>query len=512
MSGFAVIFNGGNQLELKTMIDAIRHRGSYLAGYDKYYDMMMAQNYLRADITPDKKRMPKADSFMVPISDPDTTGLKICYDGQVGNWKKMAQKYEVEDGPYREERLLLKLYRKYNVKMFEHLEDAVFAFVISDGKNILAARDLLGIKPLFIGLSNNTLYLCSELKGITKITDEVYEFPPGKHMDHMGRLTSFTMFPKRPPKRFLSDVNDITATIRDIIDSSFHSRIDFNMETGCLLSGGISSSVIGFIASESYRKKFGKKSKLKTYTLGVGETEDIISARMMSDYINSDHYELIIDLEEMIKILPKVIYYLESFDPSLVRSAASNYLISKHAKETGIEILLSGEGADEIFCGYQYLKKFPAEELFTRQMECIKFLHNNASLRLDRMNHCSSLRVIAPLISNELLNYALSIPPEYKQKPNGDQKIEKWIFRKAFEDVLPKEIVWRLKKEFSQGSGSANVLPEYFAEVINDVEFLEEKQKFPLVRSKEELFYFRLFTEYFNAEKAVDTVGQWISP
>ncbi|MBU0987362.1 MAG: asparagine synthetase B, partial [Proteobacteria bacterium] len=144
------------------------------------------------------------------------------------------------------------------------------------------------------------------------------------------------------------------------------------------------------------------------------------------------------------------------------------------------------------------------------QMECIEFLHNNASLRLDRMNLCNSLRVVAPLISGELLNYAMALPPEYKQRPEGDRKIEKWIFRKAFENVLPKEIVWRLKQEFSQGSGSANVLPAYFEEIITDKELLEAQRSFPIVRSKEELYYFNIFVAHFGSGSAVDTVGQWI--
>jgi asparagine synthase (glutamine-hydrolysing) len=117
---------------------------------------------------------------------------------------------------------------------------------------------------------------------------------------------------------------------------------------------------------------------------------------------------------------------------------------------------------------------------------------------------------VAPLISGELLNYAMTLPPEYKQKPDGDQKIEKWIFRKAFENVLPKEIVWRLKQEFSQGSGTADVLPKYFEETIEDDELLAAQTSFPMIRSKEELHYFKIFKEHFGSGRAVETVGQWI--
>ena len=248
-----------------------------------------------------------------------------------------------------------------------------------------------------------------------------------------------------------------------------------------------------------------------TFALGVGESEDIKNARLMADHINSEHHELFVDLNQVLETLPDVIYYLESFDPSLVRSAAANYLISRYAKEMGIEILLSGEGGDEIFCGYQYLKRFPANELFARQMECLGFLHNNASLRLDRMNLGNSIRVIAPLISGKLLKYTLSIPSEFKLKQNGGQAIEKWVFRKAFEDILPQKIAWRLKQEFSQGSGTADILQQYFQDKISDEELAITQGEHPVVRSKEEAFYFFIFADHFGTGQAVETVGQWIS-
>jgi len=125
------------------------------------------------------------------------------------------------------------------------------------------------------------------------------------------------------------------------------------------------------------------------------------------------------------------------------------------------------------------------------------------------MNQCNSIRVVAPLISGELLKYALQIPPHYKQKPEGDEKIEKWIFRKAYEKILPETITWRLKQEFSQGSGSAGVLPDYFDNLIDDEALVQGQKEHPLIRSKEELFYFKIFIERFGEGKAVNTVGQW---
>jgi asparagine synthase (glutamine-hydrolysing) len=434
----------------------------------------------------------------------------MCYDGQMGNWQELGPRHGVADGPFREPALLLKLYQQFGLDMFQQLPDGIFTFVIADGNRLLAARDLLGIKTLFYGWKNGNLYLSSELKSLASVTEEVYAFPAGCYMDEKGHVTRFAELPQKPPSPFHADLEEMIRQVRRIIQKSFDNRVDFRVPTASLLSGGIDSSVIAALASDAVKKKFGAQARLKTFSLGVGESQDIHNARLVARHLDTDYHEYIVSLEELLAVLPEVIYYLESFDPSLVRSSASNFLISRFARQEGAQVLLSGEGGDEVFCGYMYLKEFPLAEIFARQMDCIRFLQRNASLRLDRMNQCHGLKVVAPLISGELLTYSLAIPPEYKQKPEGGDKIEKWIFRKAFEDKLPESVVWRLKQEFSQGSGSADVLPQYFDTVISDDELAEAQARFPMVRSKEELYYFRIFTGHFGSGRAVDTVGQWV--
>jgi len=505
MSGLAVACSSSSHEEVEAIMQTISHRGPYTSAIHEGDQIILAQNYLQAD------GAVSGNGIKIPVRSPNNSNLMICYDGQMGNWSDLARDHKIPDGPFREERLLLALYEKHGKGMLKHLTDAVFALVISDGKDVFAARDLLGIKPLFYGWKDNTLYLASELKGILQVTKDVYEFPNGHYMDGSGQLTRFAELPKAPPKFWDSSVDTMVGDIREIIERSFRNRVDFSVPTGGLLSGGMDSSVINYLAGKVCKEKFGQSAKLKTFAIGVGESDDIRSARLIASHINSEHHELNVDLKQVLEALPEVIYYLESFDPSLVRSSVSNYLISRYAKEQGIQVLLSGEGGDEVFCGYKYLETCPTEELFTKQMECLGFLHNNAALRLDRMNMCNSIRVVTPLISGELLQYSMAIPPQYKQKPEGSQKIEKWIFRKAYERLLPEFIVWRSKQEFSQGSGSADVLPGYFEEQIPSHELAEFQSKYPVIRSKEELYYFRLFTGYFGADRAVDTVGQWLS-
>ncbi|MBW1677371.1 MAG: hypothetical protein JRF30_09015 [Deltaproteobacteria bacterium] len=505
MSGLVTACGKPDIGKVNAMFQRIKHRGPDASGVFERNGIIMAQNYLEADGGTGR------GDVKIPVSSSRNENLRICYDGQMGNWADLARPCEISDGPFREEQLLLHLYEQQGTDMLHRLNDTIFALAISDGDGFLAARDVLGIKTLFYGWKDQTLYLASELKSIVAVTDEVYEFPPGHYMDRRGRLTQFARLPDAPPEVLDADVDDMMEEIRAIIRRSLLSRVDFRVPTGSLLSGGIDSSVIACLAGKAYREKFGNDARLKTFSLGVGESDDIKNARAVADHINSDHHELIVDFGQILTVLPEVIYYLESYDPSLVRSAVSNFLISQYAYQQGIQVLLSGEGGDEVFCGYTYLKDFPIEELFVRQMECLGFLHNNASLRLDRMNQCNGVRVVAPLISGELLNYSLAIPAEYKQKTQGEQRIEKWIFRRAFESLLPQKVVWRFKQEFSQGSGSADLLPAYFEDVLTDEELAEAQAAYPMVRSKEELYYFRVFTEHFGTDRAAETVGQWIS-
>jgi len=504
MSGLVVGFGQPSRDGVRTMFKRIGHRGPALSGLWQRGRAVMAQNYGAGDLDADSQ------NAVVPVADSHGDDLRICYDGQMGNWACLAAEHGVADGPFREERLLLELYRKHGSDMLRYLNDTIFALVISDGEKLFAARDLLGIKTLFYGWEDGTLYLASELKSLRAVTEDIREFPEGRSMDAEGNLTRFAQL-REPPEVTNAELPQIVDDVRGIIERSIRARVDFGRPTAALLSGGMDSSVISYLSSRLCKEKFGEEARLKTFAMGLAECGDVLHARTMAEHIGSEHEELIVGLAEILDALPEVIYHLESFDPSLVRSSVSNYLISKRAAEEGIEVLLSGEGGDEIFCGYTYLKDFPAERLTAKQIECLGYLHSNASLRLDRMNQCNSVRVVAPLISGELLDYALRIPPEYKQKPEGDGKIEKWIFRKAYAPDLPESITWRGKQEFSQGSGSAGVLPGYFEDAVDDRDYTLARQKYPLVRSKEELYYFRIFIEHFGTDLAVETVGQWVS-
>lgn len=506
MSGLAVGFGSPEEESIQRMMDKVRHRGPSIQGVFKTGKVVMAQNYLAADV------VGLAQGEDIPKGLSGLPSLRICYDGQMGNTVTLAGEHRVPCGPCWDERLLLELYADHGRDFLPFLTDAVFASVISDGHRLLAARDLLGIKTLFYGRGGDTLYFASELKSILEVTDQVFEFPPGHYMDRSGDLRRFAKLPGHPPPFMLQDVQQMIGGVRAIVERSVLDRVDFSRPTGCLLSGGIDSSAIAAIAARHYVQTLREPRRLRTFAVGTGDGTDVENARLVARHLGTEHHETVVGLEDLLAVLPDVIYYLESFDPWLVRSSVASYLVSKQARESGMEVLLSGEGGDAVFCGYDYLKDYPLEELDRRQKQCLRSLHNHASLRLDRMNQCNGIRVVAPLISGELLAYSLAIPARYKIREEGGRKIEKWIFRKAFEWDLPEQVVWRAKQEFSQGSGAGALLTRYFDREVPDSELAVARQKYPFIRSKEELHYFNLFTKHFGDGKAVDTVGQWVSP
>lgn len=500
MSGFVVRFGGPEESLVNTMMEKIRHRGPEHSGTVTSGKAVVAQNYLPAE-------KPNAE---IPVG---IDGVYVACDAQIGNLPWLREAHGLDADASAEE-LILKLYQRKGTDLLAELNDAIFGIVITDGERLFAARDLLGIKTVFYGYDDDqNLHLCTELKSLAEITDDINEFPAGHYMDETGKLTQYAKLQDYARKQFSEmsdDVDSIAHDVRDIIGRCIENTVDFSFATAGLLSGGMDSSVISYLAGKQYKEKYGKDAKLRTYAIGVGESSDIVNARLMAEHIGSEHIEVIVSLEEILDVLPTVIYCLEHFDPSLIRSAVANYMISRCAARDGYHILLSGEGGDEIFCGYLFLKDYPVEDLRDKQLDILGYLHANASLRLDRMNACNSIKVVAPLISGELLEYSMNrIHPKYKIYGSKGEKIEKWIFRKAFEGLLPDQITWRLKQEFSQGSGFASLLPLHFEDAVSDSEFTKAMERHPVIRSKEEMYYFNIFTSHFGAGKAVDTVGQW---
>jgi asparagine synthase (glutamine-hydrolysing) len=504
MSGLAVVRGEGSEAIAQRMMDAMAHRGGYLRGSFTRNGTTVAQNYLQADCP-----LAPTDAD-VPVALDGAGDVRVCFDGQIGNLAELAERTGCKEGAFLAERVLLALWREKGEGMLEDLTDAVFALAIVDGERLFVARDVFGIRTLFYDTDAESLRVATELKSFAHGRVDVHEFPAGHHMDAEGNLRRYADIPSEAPELLDAPLEEMIAEIRRIIDKSIRARVDFARPTACLLSGGMDSSVISALTARLCRERFGDDAKIKTYAIGSKDSSDLPAARQVSQHVGTDHEEILIDLDDLLEAVPEVIRVTETFDPSLVRSSVSNFLISRHAAKAGFEVLMSGEGGDELFCGYAHLKSVPYDELFGKQMDLLRYLHNNASLRLDRTNQANGIRVITPLISGELFDYVIRIPMEHKMhtEPDGT-KVEKWIFRKAYEPDLPREITERLKQEFSQGSGAAALLPGHFEQTVPDEEFEAYRREHPIVRNKEEMQYHRLFLEHFGDKGTVETVGQW---
>ncbi|MCD6155753.1 MAG: asparagine synthase [Candidatus Atribacteria bacterium] len=357
-------------------------------------------------------------------------------------------------------------------------------------------RDFLGVAPLYYAYdAQGNLCFASEFKALYRLSNEVKELPYGSCLEK-GEIRKYFELEKRP--FFKAEVEEISRKLRALLEDSITKRIGGMKEAGSWLSGGLDSSTIATLLRD-------RVDKLYTFAAGFSGAEDLEYARVVADYIGSQHQEVIINLEDAIRLLPEVIYHLESFDALLVRSSITNYAVSKVAAEY-VPVVFSGEGGDELFAGYDYLKSFPEEKLTAELIDILGRLHNTALQRVDRSSAAHGLLVHVPFVDREIVSFALSIPPEYKIK----EGIEKWILRKAVEDKLPDRVLWRRKAKFWQGAGVEELVADYAEKRISDSDFARERN-LPngwLLHSKEELLYYRIFKEHFGERLDLNWMGR----
>lgn len=448
------------------------------------------------------------DDGIQPIANQDKSKWLVC-NGEIYNYPTLKRDLQqtTEFQTASDSEVVLKLYEEEGIAGVKKL-DGMFAFFIADEDNqtFVAARDTLGIKPLYYGEDANGNFVCSsELKTLYLVTDDVREFPPGHYYTPEAGFVCYREIQSPEGETFADKkTNEITSGIHDRLKQAVEKRLLADVEVGVLLSGGLDSSLIAALTARLHEGR----TPVKSFCVGSQGSEDIIRAREVAESIGSDHYEYIYSEEELVNILPDVIYHLESYEPSLVRSALPNYFVSRLASQH-VKVILSGEGADELFAGYDYLKKYKdTESLNNEIVRIINSLHNINLQRADRMSMAHSLELRVPFLDLELLNYALRIPAYHKLHTEG--QMEKTILRKSFEGVLPDSILWRKKEEFSEGSGALDILENYAERTISGGEWklLNSRSSFPL-RSKQECLYYKIFKDLFPHDSAVSTVGRW---
>lgn len=398
-----------------------------------------------------------------------------------------------------------KLLKKEGLSCFDNIEgEFALAYYGDDGK-CLVARDPFGVKPLYYTIKDKTLYIAPEIKALIDLGSQVKEAPPGSYYQQGKGWTRYYSLPKVFKKNNLS-LEQAEDKMRHLLWLAVEERITDVENLGVYLSGGLDSSVVAALAAEISSKP------INTYTVGVEGSKDIEYASIVAERIGSEPHVYTYGLDEMLEVLPSVIYHLESFDCAYVRSSIPNFIAARQAAADGRSVMLTGEGSDEIFAGYSYLKTLDSEKEITAEMESfIKNLSKTGLQRVDRMNSAHGLECRVPFLKPALLELVQQFPLDWKLHDFDSQgePVDKWILRRAFEQELGSKVAWREKQQFDQGSGSSDMLSSIAGEAITDEEFAGESARAPVpVRNKEELYYYRIFRRYYP-ETVLPLVGRW---
>ncbi len=362
--------------------------------------------------------------------------------------------------------------------------------------SIVLSRDSLGVSPLYFGYrEDSVLCFASEIKGLLELVKDVQELPPGSTLKDGKISQKGTISPRRP----VEDPRlSIAAELRRRLEKSVEKQANRGVPFGSWLSGGLDSSVMAALARPHIQQ-------MHTFAAGFDGAPDLEYARIVARHIGATHHEIIPTFKEVISLIPDVIYHLESFDALLVRSSLMNYLVAKRASDF-VPAVFSGEGGDELFAGYDYLKKMPLDDLPGELVDITNRLHNTALQRVDRCAAAHGTVAYVGFLDQDVVEYALQIPSEYKIH-NG---LEKWILRNAVSDLLPESVALRRKAKFWEGAGVEDQIAQYASKKVTDDDFSQQR-RLPdgsELNTKEELYYYRVFVEHFGSLNTLDWMGR----
>ncbi len=470
----------------------LRHRGPDAAGLCATEGAVVAHQRLSiVDVKSGKQ----------PLLSEDGKIALVC-NGEIYNHEALRKRLD-QNHRFRtrsDSEVIIHLYEEMGSECVNELA-GMFAFVLTDGENVLAARDALGIKPLYMGHDKGGgLWFASEIKGLSDLSDDVMEFPAGVVFTERSGFQRWFRPSWVEPPDFKGSLNGemIVGQLRSAVTS----RLMSDVPIGVFLSGGLDSSIVAALVRP-------QMDRPKSFSVGLENSDDLLAARVVAEYLETEHHELIYTKEDMIRVLKTVIYHLESYDPALIRSAIPCYFVSKLASDY-VKVVLSGEGSDEAFAGYSYFREMSNPVALHREsVRILQSLHNINLQRVDRMTMAHSLEARVPFLDTEFLAMAMTIDPEIKL--HGSERAEKWILRKAFDKLLPDEILWRTKEEFAKGCGSESVLEKYCDSYIGDNKFEKRKSLFPIdTPTTKEAFHYRcIFDEFFPGDALLETVGRW---
>lgn len=517
MCGIVGIFNirdgvGALRAKALKMSAKIRHRGPDWSGVYAGESAILAHERLSI-VDPESGRQ--------PLFSPDAKQI-LAVNGEIYNHQSIRKRYagKYEFGTQSDCEVILPLYREKGVDFLEDIS-GIFAFALYDEEkdDFLIARDPIGVIPLYIGHdADGKVYVASELKALEGFCETYEPFLPGHY--YLGSEGKMVRWYKRDWMNYdaVKDNPASVEVVREGLMDAVKRQLMCDVPYGVLLSGGLDSSVISAIAEKysAMRIESGDTDRawwprLHSFAVGLQGAPDLAKAREVAEFIGTVHHEINYTIQEGLDAIRDVIYYIETYDVTTVRASTPMYLLARFIKSMGIKMVLSGEGADEIFGGYLYFHKAPsAKDFHEETVRKLGKLHWYDCLRANKSLSAWGVEGRVPFLDKEFLDIAMRLNPEAKMCPG--KTIEKKIVREAFSDMLPDSVAWRQKEQFSDGVGYSwiDTLKDMTSKAVTDEQMAHAAERFPINTplNKEEYYYRSIFAEHFPSDSAARSVNQ----
>ncbi len=498
--------------QLLEMSKRVRHRGPDWSGiYADDYAVVAHERLAIVDPASGKQPLFSEDGSLI-----------LAANGEIYNHRELRKGFEdsYKFSTQSDCEVILALYQEKGPDFIDEL-NGIFGFAIYDSKKreYFVARDHMGIIPLYMGWDKyGTFYVGSELKALEGICNKIEIFPPGHYLysgdGELKRWYSREWMEYDAVKENETSIEEI----REALEAAVHRQLMSDVPYGVLLSGGLDSSVTSAIAKKYSQKRIETDDtseawwpQLHSFSVGLEGSPDLAAAKKVADHIGTIHHEIKFTIQEGLDAIQDVIYNLETYDITTIRASTPMYLMARVIKSMGIKMVLSGEGADELFGGYLYFHKAPSPKEFHEEtVRKLKKLHQYDCLRANKSLAAWGIEGRVPFLDKEFIDVAMRINP--KDKMINGERMEKWVVRKAFESYLPESVAWRQKEQFSDGVGYnwIDTLKELVEEEISDEQLANASFRFPIQTpgSKEEYYYRSIFEGHFPSDAAALSVPQ----
>jgi asparagine synthase (glutamine-hydrolysing) len=497
--------------QILEMAKTIRHRGPDWSGIYSDDKVIMAHERL-AIVDPASGKQPLFS---------EDKNLILAANGEIYNHRALrAQFSDYEFQTKSDCEVILALYKEKGSRFLDDL-NGIFGFAIYNVEkdDYFIARDHMGIIPLYMGWDKHgTFYVASELKALEGVCTKIELFPPGHYMSSEDE--KLVKWYKRDWEDYdaVKDSETSVTEVRQALEDAVYRQLMSDVPYGVLLSGGLDSSVTSAIAKKYSQRRIEADDKeqawwpqLHSFSVGLEGSPDLVAAKKVADHIGTVHHEIKFTIQEGLDAIKDVIYQLETYDITTIRASTPMYLMARVIKSMGIKMVLSGEGADELFGGYLYFHKAPnAKEFHEETVRKLNKLHMYDCLRANKSLAAWGIEGRVPFLDKEFIDVAMRVNPQ--DKTISSERMEKWVVRKAFEDMLPESVVWRQKEQFSDGVGYSwiDTLKTLVDEKISDEQMANAHFRFPIQtpQNKEEYYYRTIFETHFPSDTAALSVPQ----